>query len=127
MRIKPKVLALVMVGVAVAGITAYFVARQLAYARVEQLTESYAHEFTRVLEETETQGCESIAYYKVFNYSSDEAKLFVVYRLKDRRHPNHHGVYVYLRRTAGEWEITDYELVWAQYGSADGITWPPYD
>ena len=113
--------------IAFIGIGAFFVARHLAYNRVERLTRLYAHEFSTVMQRMSSQYAllteESIEYYKVFSYEPDQAELFVVFRLEDG---NRHGVYVYVERASEEWQITQSELIWARYGSADNRTWPPY-
>ena len=110
------------------GIVVFLTARHLAYVRVERLTELHAHEFAAVIQEVARDqyqqfSDEPIDYYKVFHYVPDEAKLFVVVRFKNG---NRNGLYIYLERSSGEWQIAKYELVWASYGSTDGGTWPPY-
>ena len=124
------ILVYVIIVIVLIGMTTFFVARHLAYDRVEKLTQLHAHEFTAVVQEIGADSCEKsgyveepIEYYKVFRYTSESAKLFVVLRFEDG---NRHGLYVYLERELGEWRITQFELVWARYGSADEWTWPPY-
>ncbi len=122
------ILVCVISSIILVGVVTFFAARHLAYTRIEKLTQLYAHEFATVIQEigTDMYGQfteEPIEYYKVFRYTPDSAKLFVVVRFKDG---NRNGIYVYLERELGEWQIAQSELVWAQYGSADGWTWPPY-
>jgi hypothetical protein len=100
---------------------------RLAYFRVERLTGLHAREFTAAIQEVVIDqipdGSAEMDYYKVFRYLPDEAKLFVVVRFEDGARI---GMYAYLERQSGKWQLTKDELVWASYGSADDWTWPPY-
>ena len=128
-RVKRLAILVCMVSfIILVGIATFFTARHLAYARVEELTQTHACEFAAVVQEISTDPYgqfteEPVEYYKVFRYAPEYAKLFIVVRFKDG---NRNGIYVHLERELGDWRIIQSELVWARYGSADGWTWPPY-
>ena len=113
----------VVIGLALAGWCIFLVVRQLAYARVERLTNLHSGEFATIVQGVDAAGL-SLAYLKVFQYAPPKAKLFVVY--EDTRGDYRDGVYVYAELQSGRWQVVRTELVWAAYGSADGRTWPPY-
>jgi hypothetical protein len=125
MRPELKVIlitAIIVIGVALLGWGSFSAVRRLAYARVERLTELHADEFTAVAHKVGA-GTSTLVYFKVFRCTPDEAQLFAVY---EGKHSHRDGVYVYMERQSGEWQVVGYELVWASHGSADGRTWPPY-
>ena len=69
---------------------------------------------------------DAVFYYKVFSYSAQTAKVFVVIRGSAKENTNLLGVDVFLARGEPGWQKAGEKLGWATHGSADGWTWPPY-
>ncbi len=107
----------------------YLLIRDHAYARVERLTQSYAHEVEPFIEEFAQDYDLNIVYFKVFEYEAVRAKVFVVDKQAPYEGNNAGGAFMYLERRDldSAWELAKpVEVVWALSGSADGRTWPPY-
>jgi hypothetical protein len=113
---------------------------QLAYAEIERLTEQYGDALAMAINQTvmEVQHpmegySQSLEYFKVFDVSDTHAKVFVVIQLKINRPglpaSERSGEFYHFVFQNGQW-ISDpsqpREVVWSDYGSADGETWPPY-
>ena len=116
---------------------------QIAYAEVERLTEQHGRELSSAINKSITDDPLSSAegvsvrldYFKVFEYSGDQAKVFVVISYDETRPQmplvrDWFGQFRYFVRQNGDWVIDQnkrpYELVWDALGSADDETWPPY-
>ncbi len=129
-----------------AGIV-FFVGRsihmQIAYAEVEGLTTQHGSELSSAVNQSiandpllSAEGVTSrLEYFKVFEYSENQAKVFVVisYEATQLKAPVMHdwiGQFRYFVRQNGDWVIDQskrpYELVWDALGSGDDETWPPY-
>lgn len=116
---------------------------QFAYAEIERLTEQHGSELSSVINKSiaddplsGTDGVSSrLDYFKVFEYSDYEAKVFVVisYEATQLKAPllrDRFGQFRYFVRQNGDWVVDQskrpYQLVWDALGSADDETWPPY-
>jgi hypothetical protein len=115
---------------------------QITYAAVEKLTEQYSSELFSVVNTSfaddplfKAEGVSArIDYFKVFEYSENRAKVFVVISYDEARPkmPVFHdrfGGFRYFTRRNGNWVADSqrpFELVWDAMGSADDETWPPY-
>lgn len=139
-RIAKVYFAIVATLIIIIGI--YEAILQSAYSRVEKLTNEYGLLIQPIIAKeintNEKNGRMSIEihleYIKVFDVTSDSGKVYLVtnttlthsygYVQRDRT-----GFYVYLKRDGNEWAIDSAkpeEMIWDQYGAADGMTWPPY-
>jgi|DewCreStandDraft_4_1066084.scaffolds.fasta_scaffold24716_4 hypothetical protein len=122
---------------------------QFAYSEIERLTEQHGNELSSAVNTSVTDEITSeneiaikpeldtivVEYFKVFEYSESEAKVFVVIRsdIKWPTTPPVHdriGQFRYFIRQNGTWMVNQnkrpFELVWDTLGSADDETWPPY-
>ena len=144
MKTKMALLGLVLAGILF--LTVRWLQLQFAYTQIEQLTQQHSTELSTGVEacitsaDNNTQKAPgliaetSIEYFKVFEYSTTNAKTFVVtqdtiekpglLKLNDG-----YGTFCYLIFRDGIW-IPDPqkppEVVWSRAGSAHGETWPPY-
>lgn len=139
MSIK-KIFALVVVASVIVGIGRWL-HLQVAYAEIERLTELHESEIADTIETAVTavqypgsRYHEIVEYLKIFEYSQEHAKVFVVTQilpvnnekgsLNDRV-----GVFYYLLYQNGTWNVDQtepLEVIWSKLGSADGETWPPF-
>lgn len=114
---------------------------QSAYAEVEGLTTRHSADLVSVVSSTVadvqypgSKYYESVEYFKVFEYSPTQAKVFVVKRIQptDERAGlpgDRAGVFYYFVFQDGAWALDQTrppEFIWSDLGSADGATWPPY-
>ena len=117
---------------------------RIAYTVVEQLTEQHGGELSSAINQSiaddpqlsNSDGFSSrLNYFKVFEYSDNQAKVFVVISYEDTHWEpwmlrDQFGQFRYFVRQNGVWVVDQskrpYELVWDDLGSADGETWPPY-
>jgi hypothetical protein len=114
---------------------------QSAYAEVEGLTARHSADLASVVSSTVadvqypgSKYYESVEYFKVFEYSPTQAKVFVVKRIQptDERAGlpgDRAGVFYYFVFQDGAWtldQVKSPEFIWSDLGNADGETWPPY-
>jgi hypothetical protein len=136
-----KVLALVTIPVilAIAGGWIYL---QLAYARIERLTERYGPLLTSAIARDIVDvkrspvnglGDPKLEYFKVFEYTQTRAQVFVVTRFEIETPGSstyeRTGEFYKFVLENGTWRVDTSnlpEVVWSRLGSADGQTWPPY-
>ena len=116
--------AALIVAIALLALCGVFAWIQFSYIRVEALTAKHGLEFSFLMEEFDrSRSSSDIVYYKVFDYSPERAKLFVVDRDPENRYG---GFYVFTSKITNDWEVDWVKGVWASHGSADDWTWPPY-
>lgn len=121
--------ASVAVGICFLTYLGYVVARNRAYAHVEQLTKQYARQVEPFIVQFASEYDLHVVYYKVFEYDELKAKVFVVDKQDPQMGDSAGGTFFYLERASqdSEWELASPpDVVWAFAGSADGCTWPPY-
>ena len=113
---------------------------QAAYAEVERLTTQHSADLTAIVsstvESTQYPGSryyEVVEYFKVFEYSQTRAKVFVVERILPTEYgrlpADRAGIFYYFVLHNGIWTLDltmQPDVIWSDYGSADGETWPPY-
>jgi hypothetical protein len=114
---------------------------QSAYAEIEKLTAQHSADLAALVTSTlagaqypGSKFYESVEYFKVFEYSPTQAKVFVVERIQptDQRAGlpgDRAGVFYHFVFQDDVWILDPTrppEFIWSDYGSADGETWPPY-
>lgn len=96
----------------------------ISYLRVEWLTWRHADEFRELLTNSSVSGGETtVTLIKVFQYSGQQATLYVVLRGMGTQ-----ALYIHFKRETASWQedtTRPPKLIWSS-GSADGWTWPPY-
>ena len=110
---------------------------QIAYAQIESLTRQHSDELAPELSKyvddyynhKDIRFYTAIEYFKVFEYSEANAKVFAVLNSDLGDHMKcPEGNFFYFIRSNGKWAADRSilpDMVWT-CGSADGETWPPY-
>ena len=78
----------------------------------------FGNEFKDEYEQTNM--ISSIEYYKVFYVINNKAKVYYV----DENYEG--GYYLWFEKEDSQWNMTHWDTVWSEYGSASGITYPFY-
>ena len=86
------------------------------YAKAEYLTYRYGEEFVGL--EMQTNMLNSSEYFKVLEYSDEQAKVFYVSDTGD--------LITFIKNDVNQWTMQDWKTIWSKSGSADGIYWPYY-
>jgi hypothetical protein len=113
---------------------------QIAYAEIEQLTREHSGELSGTVRtfiiNAEFPGGrfkKSLEYFKIFEYSATNAKVYLVARIDsvppDTSYYDRNGGFLYLLFQNGAWILDPsrpYDMKWSRLGSADEEVWPPY-
>ncbi len=86
-----------------------------SYYKYETLTNKYGAPFAELYKETNM--IDEIDYYKVMEYSENNATVYYVTR-------NAYGNLMYFEKKADQWELKSWITVWSSSGSASGFMWP---
>lgn len=118
--------------------------RNLAYQRVETLTERYRAELQPTVDAISNidvkdpflRNVWKLEYFKILSFYPPDASVFAVVKTETISVTNDEVVYrgrlgqmYHLRLTGQGWELVrdaGTHPVWDAYGSMDGNTWPPY-
>ena len=86
------------------------------YIKSEYLTFKYGHEFNGL--ELQTNMLDSYKYFKVLEYSEQEAIVFYVSDTGD--------VITFSKENSEQWSMQEWRTIWSNSGSADSFFWPYY-